>query len=507
MSVNQDDIYLELAKCYDDPLRFVMWAFPWGELPETSVVRLKEPWASRYPNCKFGPDEWACQMLDDIGAFVKARGFDGSQAVDPIRMAVSSGHGIGKSAFTAWLVCWIMATRPNCKGVVTANTANQLETKTWAEITKWMRRSLVADMFDMKATSIVSKESPESWRVDALTCREENAESFAGLHAASSTPFYIFDEASAIPAAIYEVAEGGLTDGEPMMFLFGNPTRSSGRFYDCFHAKAKFWDIRKVDSRTCHITNKKQIQQWLDEYGEDSDFFRVRVMGEFPNASSAQFIPTKAVEEAMSRPGGGLRANLAIIGVDVARYGNDETVIFYRIGRDGRLPFERYRGLSTVEVVSKVKAAIARIRRLGFEEVRVHVDEGGVGGGPVDVLQDDGYFEVYGVNFGWSADDPTAYRFKRDEMWGRMKEWIKNKGLLPQDEGLLADLISPEYEILPNGAIKLESKDSMKKRGLHSPDIADALALTFAYELPEYQSAPRTENVQGLDRNAYDPFA
>ena len=137
----------------------------------------------------------------------------------------------------------------------------------------------------------------------------------------------------------------------------------------------------------------------------------------------------------------------------------------------------------------------------------MHVDEGGVGGGPVDVLQDDGYFEVYGVNFGWSADDPTAYRFKRDEMWGRMKEWIKNKGLLPQDEGLLADLISPEYEILPNGAIKLESKDSMKKRGLHSPDIADALALTFAYELPEYQSAPRTENVQGLDRNAYDPFA
>ena len=329
MSVSLDDIYLELAKCYDDPLRFVMWAFPWGELPETSVVRLKEPWASQYPNCQFGPDEWACQMLDDIGASVRQRGFDGSQAVDPIRMAVSSGHGIGKSAFTAWLVCWIMATRPNCKGVVTANTANQLETKTWAEITKWMRRSLVADMFDMKATSIVSKESPESWRVDALTCREENAESFAGLHAASSTPFYIFDEASAIPAAIYEVAEGGLTDGEPMMFLFGNPTRSSGRFYDCFHTKAKYWNLRKVDSRTCHITNKKQIQQWLDEYGEDSDFFRVRVMGEFPNASSTQFIPTKAVEEAMSRPGGGLRANLAIIGVDVARYGIDETVIYY----------------------------------------------------------------------------------------------------------------------------------------------------------------------------------
>lgn len=117
-----------------------------GRVARNFVVRLKEPWASRYPNCQFGPDEWACQMLDDIGASVKERDFDGSQAVDPIRMAVSSGHGIGKSAFTAWLVCWIMATRPNCKGVVTANTANQLETKTWAEITKWMRRSLVAEM-------------------------------------------------------------------------------------------------------------------------------------------------------------------------------------------------------------------------------------------------------------------------------------------------------------------------------------------------------------------------
>ena len=132
------DNYLaeELARCYNDPLRFVLWAFPWGDLPETKLVELPEPWASKYPGCKYGPDTWACEFLNDIGRQVRERNFDGRHAVDPIKMAVASGHGIGKSAITAWIVCWIMATRPNCKGVVTANTASQLETKTWAEIKK-----------------------------------------------------------------------------------------------------------------------------------------------------------------------------------------------------------------------------------------------------------------------------------------------------------------------------------------------------------------------------------
>ena len=109
-----------------------------------------------------------------------------------------------------------------------------------------------------------------------------------------------------------------------MMFLFGNPTRSSGRFYDCFHSKAKFRILRKVDSRTCQITNKKQIEQWLEEYGDDSDFFQVRLRGEFPNASSAQFFPTNTVREAMERSGGGLRASMALMGVDLARTKSQE---------------------------------------------------------------------------------------------------------------------------------------------------------------------------------------
>lgn len=480
-------LYEELARCYDDPLRFVLWAFPWGETPETSLVKLKSPWKERYPNCEYGPDRWACEFLDALGAEVKARGFDGTHAVDPIRMAVSSGHGIGKSALTAWLVCWIMATRPNSKGVVTANTANQLETKTWAEIRKWLKRSLVADMFEIKAMSIEAKGSAETWRVDALTCREENAEAFAGLHAASATPFYLFDEASAIPEKIYEVAEGGLTDGEPMMFLFGNPTRSSGTFHACFHNRKKrdHWKLRTIDSRTVDVTNKEQLARWEEEYGEESDFFRVRVRGLFPNVSSQQFIPTGLITAATGRPALNNHPNVAVIGVDVARYGDDDTVIFFRFGRDGSYPYRKYSGLSTTQVVARVKEAIRDAQLLGFKKVYCFIDEGGVGGGPVDILRDDGFEQVRGVNFGWSADDPKSWNRKRDEMWGRMREWLKT-ATLKDDEDLATDLTAPEYEILLNGATKLESKEHMKKRGVSSPDIADALALTFAYQVQEY---------------------
>ena len=478
----------DLAACYDDPLRFVLWAYPWGSTPEMSLVKLPEKWRVRFPNCEFGPDAWACQFFDDIAGYVKAHKFDGRHAVDPIRMAVASGHGIGKSCITAWLVGWILATRPNCKGVVTANTAAQLETKTWAEIMKWMKRSLLRDLFVCQSTSITSRESPETWRIDALTCREENAESFAGLHAASSTPFYIFDEASAIPEAIYDVAEGGLTDGEPMLFLFGNPTRNSGRFFECFHKRSKYWDTRSIDSRKVEITNKKQIAKWVEEYGEDSDFVRVRVAGKFPKQGADQFIPADRVRAAMARgPLSTNAATCAVVGVDVARFGDDDTVIATRIGRDGAsIPMKRYHGLNTVQVVGKVKEHCAYLRKqLGVPKVYVFVDEGGVGGGPVDILREDG-FPVRGVNFSESPDDKQKYPNKREEMWDHMAEWLK-EGSIPDDRDLEEDLVSPLYQFDVQGRKKLESKKDMKKRGLRSPDGADALALTFAYRVGEYE--------------------
>ena len=260
----------DMAAFYDDPLGWVIYSYAWDTDPALQICKLQPPWKEKY-GVEFGPDVWACEFLTEVGRQVAERGFDGRNAVEPIRTATSSGHGIGKSAITAWLVGWIMSTRPFARGVVTANTGPQLETKTWAEVAKWSERSLTGHWFTVSvgkgSMKMVHKAHPSAWRCDAQTAREENSESFAGLHAANSTPFYIMDEASAIPDKIFEVAEGGLTDGEPMMFLWGNPTRNSGTFYSCFHKQRHRWTTRQIDSRSVQITNKTLIGGWVADYG------------------------------------------------------------------------------------------------------------------------------------------------------------------------------------------------------------------------------------------------
>jgi hypothetical protein len=412
------------------------------------------------------------------------------------------------SCITAFLAIWIMATRPHSKGVVTANTASQLETKTFAEISKWLKRSLIADMFTVKAMSIEANESPETWRLDAQTCREENSESFAGLHSASSTPYYIFDEASAVPDIIWEVAEGGLTDGEPMFFAFGNPTRNTGRFRECFTKRRHIWNTRQIDSRDVFITNKDQLTEWAQEYGEDSDFFRVRVKGEFPMAASTQFIPIDIVERASKLEVINNQATCAIIGVDVARYGDDSSSIYTRIGR-GWLPRKKYSKLSLTRLADLVIEHYYHVQEAtGFSRDRVYiaVDEGGVGAGLVDILRDRG-FRVFAVQFGGAADNPTTYKMKRDELWGRARDFLNANGSIPNDPELIEDLTSPDYEVLPTGQIKLESKKDMKKRGLRSPDAADSFCLTFAVRVEEYAPERELRRYSGKpDVRNFDPF-
>ena len=220
----------------------------------------------------------------------------------PIRMATASGHGIGKSTLVAWIVDWLMSTRPHCQGTITANTYTQLETKTWAAIQKWTRLCVTGPWFQSTGNKMYHREHPQTWFCSAQSCREENSEAFAGQHAVSSTSFYLFDEASAIPDKIFEVAEGGLTDGEPMIFAFGNPTRANGKFHRVtYGSERERWNHRSIDSRTCMLPNKTQIAEWIEDYGEDSDFVRVRVRGLPPSAGDLQFIDSERVWEAQRR--------------------------------------------------------------------------------------------------------------------------------------------------------------------------------------------------------------
>ena len=331
-----------------------------------------------------------------------------------------------------------------------------------------------------------SKEAPSDWFASAQSCRKENSEAFAGQHAANSTSFYIFDEGSGIDAKIYEVAEGGLTDGEPMIFVFGNPTRNSGPFYDIFHKQRDLWTTFKVDSREAQITNKDSIAEWARLYGEDSDFFRVRVRGEFPNASSCQLISQDIVEQAMARKPDefhpGMRP-IALVGVDLAAMGDDKTAICTRVGNEV-FDIKTLTKTDIEHVCAVLKDHIDWLyKTFGFERVYVFMDRGGIGQGHVERMQYAGY-NVHGINFAQTPDKPEEYKNKRSEMWGRMRDWLRDEdAVLPDDDDLKYDLTAPEYFYDNGNRLQLESKDDMKKRGISSPDKGDALALTFAQKV------------------------
>ena len=481
MSSSTADLQLAdaVAEFYDDPLGFVMFAYPWGQ-PGTPLQGFD------------GPDEWQRELLIDLGNAIKERKFNGVDPVAPIQMATTSGHGIGKSALTAWLINFIMSTRPQSKGVVTANTGDQLRTKTWAELAKWTNMCITGHWFEVTTTAISHKVFSNTWRADAQTCREENSESFAGLHCADSTPWYIFDEASAIPEKIWEVAKGGLTDGEPMFFAFGNPTRRRGTFFEMFGAMKHRWRTRQVDSRTAKMTNKKLIEEWRSDYGEDSDFFRVRVRGRFPRGGDMQYIPADAVFDAQKRGSGRyLGDDPLICGIDLARGGADNCMIQFRRGMDAKsekvykIPGEVSR--DSTRTVSLITTLLDR-----HKPDNVFLDETGLGGPIVDRLNQLGY-NVVGVNFGSKADDPKHYVNKVGEMWARMRQWIMDGGAIVDDPALERELTEREYGHNERDQLVLEKKKDMK----NSPDWADALALTFAFAVPK-RYAPRGELDAGM---------
>jgi len=463
----RDDLALELAQYAHDPLGFVLAAFPWRE-PGTPLEHAA------------GPEPWQRAVLEEIGNNLQ-------RSDDPIRQAVASGHGVGKSALVAWITLWAMATCVDCRVAITANTEPQLRTKTWPELHKWHRLFVARHWFTVTATSLFSADAEhrDNWRADCLTWSENNTEAFAGLHNRGKRIVLIFDEASAIADKVWEVAEGALTDEntEIVCAAFGNPTRNTGRFRECFGSLKHRWNRQQVDSRTVSLgINKEQITEWVKDYGEDSDFVRVRVKGEFPRAGSTQFIDGERVEQAMARLTVKDTSAPLIMGVDIARQGEDQTVIRFRQGLDARsLPATKFRIPDLMQVASRVGEQIDL-----YKPTAVFVDATGIGAGVFDRLQQLGYSQVVAVNFGAKADRGSigdaaaAYANKRAEMWGYLKNWCTT-GCLPVDRDLEADLIGVEYGYDAANAILLEKKEDMRRRGLASPDDGDALALTFAY--------------------------
>lgn len=518
----------EVGKFYRDPLGYVMFMFPWDSEPAIRVVRLAEgveehltsedrarqaAYRARFPGCEYGPDLWACDFLDDVAREVRARKFDGRTPVAPLYFATVSGHEIGKSALVAWLTKWILDTRPNSKGSLTAVTDEQLRTKTWAEVGKWHRLSMTEHWYDYTASrgnmSLVRRGHPE-WRADARTCREEKSESFAGQHAPTATSFYIFDEASGVPNKVFEVREGGLSSGEPMVFDFGNGTRSSGEFYDeCVGRLRHRGVVRSIDSRTVAITNKDKIAQDAADRGEDSDWFRVRWRGLFPELGHQQFISVGLVDAAQEREVPLQVGPPLVIGVDTAGRGDDDNVIWPRLGMDARsFPPRAVREADSEQMCNHVVEYVQFFERLGKAVAMIFIDTtGGYGGDTADRLRKMGY-PVTKVQFGSSPTKREQYRFKSDEMWGNMRDAIREGLALPErtsrhGERIRDDLTQREFGFMVGGdRLHLETKKDMRARGLQSPDFGDALAVTYATEVAPAVGGTWTGG--GID-DEYDP--
>jgi len=488
------DLIEELASFSSDPYGFVLFAFPWGEVGELEEFS--------------GPQDWQIQVLMDLGNGLLT-------LEEAIQLARTSGHGIGKSALVAWIILWAISTFEDTKGVVTANTENQLKTKTWAEVAKWHRMFIARDFFAMTATALFAKDPAHerTWRIDMVPWSERNTEAFAGLHNQGKRILVIFDEGSAIPDVIWEVTEGALTDRNTQIIwaVFGNPTRNKGRFRECFDGGrfAHRWRSAAIDSRDVTISNKDQLARWVADYGEDSDFVRVRVRGLFPRVDAESFIAfdkaTAAVEREYTSQSGAV-----VLGVDVGRFGDDPSVIYPRCGRDAiSRPIEVYPGLDLMTFAGRVAAAFLR-----HGATVCMVDEGGVGGGVVDRLRQL-RIPVIGVDFGSKPDnfqgEGTKYANKRAEIWGNMRDWLET-GSIPnilagENVTLVDELTAPTYTLTNKEAIQLESKKEMRARGVPSPNVADALACTFAYPSFEIETSTLTEKQKPVIAQDYNPFS
>lgn len=444
-----------------DPLGYALDMFPWG---------------SGELNGASGPRAWQAELMGVIGGHLQ----NPETRHQPLRIAVASGHGIGKSAAISMVLSWAMDTCDDTRVVVTANTEKQLITKTWPEVAKWKRMALTADWWQVPAMSVYSKDAghEKSWRADAIPWSENNTEAFAGLHNKGKRIVLIFDEASNIADKVWEVAEGALTDEdtEIIWLAFGNPTRNTGRFRECFRRFRHLWVTRQIDSREVEGTNKTYLGELVATHGEDSDIVKVRVRGQFPAQSVKQFISSADVDAAFGRHYQDTAYSFApvILTCDPAWEGDDAIVIGKRQG----LRFDILASFPKNDNDVEVAAKLAELENLHNADA-VFVDAG-YGTGIVSAGKAMGRKHWRLVWFSGESPDPGCLNL-RAYMWKQGRDWLKEGGAIPPDQELYDDLIGPETVARLDGKIQLESKKDMKSRGLPSPNKADALMLSFAF--------------------------
>lgn len=407
------------------------------------------------------PDTWQAEVMTAV-----ARG--------ERRISVRAGHGVGKSAFCAWLLIWHMVTRMPQKSICTAPTASQLYDSLFNEVKFWINKlpAPIKELFETTSEKVTLKAAPEASFISARTSSAERPEALAGIH--SENVLLIVDEASAVPEPVFESAAGSMSGENACTILIGNPTRGSGMFFNTHHKLSSDWKTYHVSCLDSPRVSKDFVEQIKSTYGDASNAYRIRVLGEFALRDDDTLIPAELVDSAMSRDVALDAKEPAIYGLDVARFGDDRSVLCKRRG-NVVTEFKVWQGLDLMQLTG----AIVNEAKVDAP-AEICVDSIGLGSGVADRLRELGY-TVRDVNVSESsAMNPTAAKL-RDELWLSVKEWLNARACkLPKIDELRQELVAPTYTFTSNGKVKVEGKAEMKRRGMRSPDLADALCISFA---------------------------
>jgi phage terminase large subunit len=412
------------------------------------------------------PDPWQVEFLEAI-----AKGHR--------RISIRSGHGVGKSTGASWAMLWYLVTRYPVKVVVTAPTSAQLYDALFAELKRWIKElpPALAPLLEVKQERVELKSSSTEAFISARTSRAEQPEALQGVH--SENVMLVADEASGVPEAVFEAAAGSMSGHNAVTILLGNPVRSSGFFFDTHNRLRGEWWTRRVSCVDSPRVSDAYVAEMASRYGEESNAYRIRVLGEFPRQDDDTVIAMDLVEAALHRDVAAAPTAPVIWGLDVARFGSDSSVLCKRKGNVVPERPRRWRALDLMQLTGAVKAEYD-VAMGDDRPQEILVDVIGLGAGVVDRLRELG-LPARGINVSESPAMGATYRNLRAELWYRAKTWLERRDCrLPKDEDLIAELVTVRYRFLSNGKIQIESKDDIRKRGLASPDKADAFVLTFA---------------------------
>jgi hypothetical protein len=397
------------------------------------------------------------------------------------RVSIRSGHGCGKDGIAAATAWGFLSSRPYAKVVVTAPTHRQLHDVFRTELSKWFRKSSLQDEFVMQKDIVFHKSAPKEWWLRYISpqvkaTKDEQAETLAGLH--GDHLLLIVDEASGVPDPMFIPLEGALTQADNKVLLIGNMTKNTGYFYDThFHNElSKNWVKLHWDSRESSLVTKEMVQFFADKYGEESSVFAIRVKGDPPYEDERTLIPLSWPRQCLGNDFPIAEDEPKYLGVDVARYGEDKSIIMPRQGLK-IFPWETFSGLNTITLGGYINQCY-----IDGEAEGLAIDEIGVGAGVTDWLYKHGHLNVFGINVAEASSNIAEYNRLRDELWLLVREKCM-KGLYnfpetPEGEELCNELASPTYDFNAHGGYIVESKKAMKLRGIMSPNIADALCLT-----------------------------